>query len=61
MKNKGFKVTVEFECPDMISEDDFLEEFNNDPMSAYRFISDNLSDSPGNFSSKERVLKVETI
>ena len=60
-KNIGFKVTVEFDCTDMIDEKTFLDEFNCDPMAAYKFISDNFNDSPINFSEDDRIVKVELL
>ena len=42
-KNIGFRITVEFDCPDMMDEKIFNDEYGRDPMSAYKFISDNLN------------------
>ncbi len=53
-----FKVTVEYICPNMIDAESLVNEFNNDPMKAYKFISDNFGDSPYNFSESEQVTKV---
>ena len=58
-KSIGLMVTVEFDCPNMLSEQDFHDQFGSDPMAAYRVISDNLSDNPWNFSSDERVISVK--
>lgn len=57
----GFKVTVEYTCPSMVDEETFKKEYNNDPLGAYKSISDNFSDSPDNFSEKEKVIKVEIL
>lgn len=59
-KSIGFKVTIEYICPHMMSEKDF-EEFGFDPMEAYRIISDDFVDSPVNFSESENVVKVELL
>jgi hypothetical protein len=60
-KNIGFKVTVEFDCTNMIDEKTFHDEFNCDPIAAYKFISDNFNDSPINFSEDDRIVKVELL
>lgn len=60
-KNIGFRITVEFDCLDMIDEKIFHDEYGGDPMTAYKFISDNFSDSPLNFSSDDRIVKVELL
>jgi len=60
-KNIGFRITVEFDCTDMIDEKTFHDEFNCDPMAAYKFISDNFKDSPLNFSEDDRIVKVELL
>ena len=60
-KNIGFKITVEFDCTNMIDERIFHDEFNCDPMDAYKFISNNFKDSPLNFSEDDRIIKVELL
>lgn len=60
-KSIGLRVAVEFDCPNMLSEQDFHDQFGSDPMAAYRFISDNLSDSASSFSSDERVISVRVL
>jgi len=60
-KNIGFKITVEFDCPDMVDEKTFHDEFDCNPMDAYRFISDDFKDSPLNFSEDDRIVKVELL
>ena len=57
----GFKVIVEFDCPDMIDEKTFQDEFNSNPIEAYKFLSCNFKDSPHNFADNERVVKVELL
>ena len=54
-------VAVEFDCTNMIDEKTFHDEFNCDPMAAYKFISDNFKDSPLNFSEDDRIVKVELL
>lgn len=63
MKNKniGFKITVEFTCYNMIDEKTLADEFNNDCLEAYKFISDNFTDSPLNFSDSDKIVKVEVV
>jgi len=58
-KNIGFRITVEFDCSDMIDDKTFQDEYGGNPMAAYKFISDNFSDSPLNFSSDYRIIKIE--
>ena len=60
-KNIGFRITVEFDCSDMMDEKTFHDEYGSDPMAAYKFISDNFSDSPLNFSNDDRIVKVELL
>ena len=60
-KNISFRITVEFDCSDMMDEKTFHDEFNCDAMEAYKFISDNFSDSPLNFSNDDRIVKVELL
>ena len=60
-KNIGFRITVEFDCSDMMDEKTFHDDYGCDPMAAYKFISDNFSDSPLNFSNDDRVIKVEVL
>lgn len=60
-KNLGFRVTVEFDCLEMMDEKTFHDEFNCNVLAAYRFISDNFSDSPLNFASDDRIIKIELI
>ena len=60
-KNIGFKVTVEFDCTEMMDEKTFHDEFGCDAMAAYKFISGNFLDSPINFSIDDRVVKVELL
>ena len=60
-KNIGFRITVEFDCSDMMDEKTFHDEYGCDAMAAYKFISDNFSDSPLNFSNEDRVIKVELL
>ena len=45
----------------MIDEKTFHDEFNCDPMAAYKYISDNFNDSPINFSEDDRIIKVELL
>jgi hypothetical protein len=59
--NVGFKITVEFYCPDMIDEQTLNDMFNSDPLAAYKFISDDFNDSPLNFSQYDKIVKVEVI
>lgn len=59
--NIGFEVTVEFDCPDMIDEKTFREDFNSDPWLAYKFISDNFKDSPICFNEDEKITKIEIL
>ena len=54
-KNVGFRITVEFDCSDMMDEKTFHDEYGCDPMAAYKFISDNFNDSPINFSEDDRM------
>ena len=60
-KNIGFRITVEFDCSDMIDEQTFQDEYGGDPISAYKFISDNFLDSPLNFSNEDRIIKIELL
>jgi len=61
-KTLSFKVTVEFDCHSMIDEDSLRDEFNNNPIACYKFITDNFKDSVINFcDEKEKVVKVEVI
>lgn len=57
----SFRVTVEYDCDYMVSKEDLKNDFNNNPMEAYKYISNGFEDSPINFSQKERVVKVEII
>lgn len=59
--NVGFKITVEYICENMIDLEDFERDFKNDPMTAYKAMSDDFKDSPTNFSEKEKVVKVELL
>ena len=59
--NIGFRITVEFDCHDMIDEESFIKEYGGDAMLAYKFISDNFHDSPLNFSTDDRIVKVEVL
>ena len=56
-----FMVTVEYICPNMCEEEELKRDFNNDPMEAYRYVSDNFTDSPAGFCDSEKVVKVEVI
>lgn len=60
-KNIGFRITVEFDCSNMMGEKTFHDEYGSDPMAAYKFISDNFLDSPLNFSDDDRIIKVELL
>ena len=60
-KNIGFRITVEFDCSDMMDEKTFHDEYGCDPMAAYKFIQDNFNDSPINFSEDDRIVKVELL
>jgi hypothetical protein len=60
-KNLGFRITVEFDCLYMIDEKTFHDEYNCNILAAYRYISDNFSDSPINFANEERIIKIELI
>ena len=57
----SFKVTVEYICNDMISSEQLEDRFNNDVVLAYKFISDNHSESASSFADKEKVVKVKII
>jgi hypothetical protein len=57
----GFKITVEYICPNMISADDLEKEYGGSPTVAYIYISDNYSDSPDNFATRHEILKVELL
>jgi len=57
----GFRITVEFDCPNMIDEETFIKLFLSDPAAAYKYISDNYNDNPSNFSSEERIIKIELL
>lgn len=61
--NKAFKVTVEYICTDMIDEETLKNEFNDDAMLAYKFISDGFEDSVLNFceDTKDKVVAVDVI
>lgn len=59
--NVGFKVTIEFSCPNMIDEETLNRDFGGDLMKAYKFICDDFRDNPYNFSEKEDVVKVERL
>ena len=63
MSNIGFKVTIEFECLDMIDKDTFKKEFNSNPLEAYKYISDDFNDDVLNFCEyrKGNILKVEVL
>jgi hypothetical protein len=61
MSNVSFKITVEFDCHDMIDDESFIKDFGSDAMLAYKFISDDFNDSPLNFSSDDRIVKVEVL
>jgi hypothetical protein len=60
-ENLSFRITVEFDCMDMIDKKTFHKEFNSDPEAAYKFISDNLNDSPLCFSTCQKITKIEII
>jgi len=60
-KGIGFKVTMEFTCPNMIDKEALEKEFGGDLMKAYKFISDDFRDSPYNYSTREDVIKVEEL
>ena len=57
----GFKVTIEFDCLNMIDEKSFKDNFNNDPLEAYRYISDDFKDSVLNYSNSEKIIKVSVL
>ena len=59
--NIGFKITVEFECPNMIDDKTLQEEYGGNVMAAYQFISDNFKESVINFSTREKVIGVEIL
>ena len=59
--NIGFKVTVEYTCLNMVDEKILKEEFNNDPLAVYKFVSNDFEDSPDNFSESEEIVKVEIL
>ena len=61
MKSIGFKITVEFDCKDMIDYEQFQGEFGGDPMKAYKYISNDFEDSPLNFYTNDRIVKVELL
>ena len=56
--NVGFRVTVEFDCLDMIDEKTFYEKYKGCPVAAYKIISNNFEDSPLDFCDKCRVTNV---
>ena len=58
-KHLAFKVTVEYICHDMVDEETLQTQYGGDPLEAYRYISDDFTDSPASFSNSERVVKVE--
>jgi len=60
-ENLGFKITVEFYCPDMIDKEEFHDTYKSDPMAAYKFISNNFNDHPLNFSTDDKIIKIELI
>lgn len=57
----AFRVTVEYDCPDMVDEASFYREYEGNAMAVYREISDNFRESPWNYTEVERVVKVEVI
>lgn len=57
----GFRITVEFDCPNMIDEETFIKRYMSDLTAAYKFISDNYGDNPSDFSSEERIIKIELL
>jgi len=57
----GFKVLIEFVCPNMIDKETLMEKFGGDLVAAYRWISDDFTDSPYNYSTREDVIKVEKL
>jgi hypothetical protein len=61
MSDVAFKITVEFYCYDMIDGETFIKDYDGDAMLAYKFISDNFNDSPLNFSSGDKIVKVEVL
>jgi hypothetical protein len=60
-KNLSFKVTVEYYCNNMVSVEELKTEFENNPLKAYQFISDDFKDSASSFAETEKVIKVEII
>lgn len=60
-KQIGFKVVAEYECDQMISEKDFAEMYDFNPIAAYKEISDNFEDSPANFCSSEKIVSVSVL
>lgn len=61
MENIGFRVTAEFDCSKMMSEQTFHDDFGSDPMAAYESISDHLADGPWNYSEAERIVSVKLL
>lgn len=57
----GFKITVEFYCENMIDKECFLQEFEGNAEKAYRFISNNYEDSPLNYSTSDKIVKIEIL
>jgi len=60
-KKVSLKVTVEFHCENMISDEYFKKEFNSNPKKFYKWISDGFKESPESFANKSKVLKVEVV
>jgi hypothetical protein len=45
----------------MVDEETLQNQYGGDPLEAYRYISDDFTDSPASFSNSEKVVKVEII
>lgn len=60
-KNIGFRITVEFDCLNMMDEKTFHDEYGCDPWMAYKSITDNFSESPLNFSNVDRIVKITSL
>lgn len=53
-KSLTFLVTVTFRCENMLDRSELETEYGNDPMAAYKDISDNFADHPANFGDIDR-------
>jgi hypothetical protein len=45
----------------MIDKEEFHDTYKSDPMAAYKFISNNFNDHPLNFSTDDKIIKIELI